>query len=66
MVRLARPGRRAAIEAALGEPFRCRREEDHIEIDFAKSDEDAKRKVVAALDEINPRWRLVFVLYPRD
>jgi hypothetical protein len=64
-VQLARPGTRAAIEAALAEQFRYRREQDHIEIDFAKSDEDARRKVVAALDEINPRWHRVFVLYPR-
>jgi hypothetical protein len=45
---------------------RYRREGDQIEIDFPKSDRDAKRKVVAAPDEINPRWRRVFVLYPRD
>jgi hypothetical protein len=66
MVRLARPGTRAAIEAALAERFRYRREDDRIEIDFPKSDADAKQKVVAALDEIEPRWRRVFVLYPRE
>ena len=66
LVRLARPGTRAAIESAIAERFRYRREQNHIEIDFPKSDQDAKRKVVAALDEINPRWRLVFVLYARE
>jgi hypothetical protein len=66
IVRLARPGTQAAIKASLAERFRYRREGDQIEIDFPKSDRDAKRKVVAALDEINPRWRRVFVLYPRD
>jgi hypothetical protein len=66
MVRLVRPGTRAAIESALAEQFRYRRENDYIEIDFPKSDADAKRKVVAALDEINPRWRRVFVLYARE
>ena len=65
MVRLARPGTRAAIEAALAEQFGYRCEQDHIEIAFAKSDGDARQKVLAALDEINPRWRRVFVLYPR-
>jgi hypothetical protein len=66
MVRLARPGTRVTIEAALAERFRYRREKDHIEIDFAKSDDDARRKVVAALDDIDPRWRRVFVLYPPE
>jgi hypothetical protein len=62
----ARPARRSAIETALEDRFRYRRQDDHIEIDFSKSDHEAKRKVVAALDEIDPRWRRVFVIYPRD
>jgi hypothetical protein len=62
----ARPGTRAAIESALAERFRYRLEDDHIEIDFAKSDHEAKRKVVAALDEIYPRWGRLFVIYPHD
>jgi hypothetical protein len=66
MVRLAPPGTRVAIEEALAERFRYRLEKDHIVIDFAKSDADARRKVVAALDDIDPRWRRVFALYPRD
>ena len=66
LIPLARPGTRAAIESRLGERFRFRREDDHIEIDFSKSDAEAKQKVVAALDEIDPRWRRVFVIYPRD
>jgi hypothetical protein len=66
MVRLARPGTRGAIEAALAERFRCRREDDRIEIDLPKSDPAAKQKVVAALDEIDPRWGRVFVLHPRE
>ena len=65
MIRLARPGTRAAIEVGLAERFRYRHEHDHIEIDFAKSDGEARQKVVAALDEIDPQWRRVFVLYPR-
>jgi hypothetical protein len=63
---LTRPGTRGAIETALGERFRFRRVNDRIEIDFPKSDPEAKRKVVAALDEIDPRWRRVFVIYPHD
>jgi len=33
----------------LGERFQFRRKDDHIEIDFSKSDAEAKQKVVAAL-----------------
>jgi hypothetical protein len=64
LLRLARPGTRAAIEAALAERFRYRRVDAHIEIDFPKSKPGAKAEVVAALDEIDPRWRRVFVIYP--
>jgi hypothetical protein len=66
LVRLARPGTRSAIEAALARRFRYRREDDRIEIDFPKPDREARRKVVAALDEIDPRWRRVFVIYPHE
>ena len=66
VLRLARPGTRAAIEEALAQKFRYRREEDSIEIDFPKSDRESKRKVVAALDQIDRRWRRIFAIYPRD
>ena len=38
LIRLARPGTRSAIEAALAQKFRYRRKDDFIEIDFPKSD----------------------------
>jgi hypothetical protein len=66
LIRLGRPGTRSAIEAGLAQTFRYRREDNHIEIDFPKSDGEARRKVIAALDEIDPHWRRVFVIYPRD
>ncbi len=62
----ARPSRRAKIEAKLQTRYRCRRADDHIEIDFPKSKNDAKQKVVAALDAIDPAWRRLYVIYPRS
>lgn len=65
LIPFARPGTRAAIEAALEERFRYRRVDDRIEIDFPKAARDAKQEVTSALDDINPAWRRVFVIYPR-
>jgi hypothetical protein len=65
LIPFARPGTRAAIEAALEERFRYRRVEDRIEIDFPKGASDAKQEVISALDGIDPAWRRVFAIYPR-
>ena len=65
LIPLVRRGMREQIEAELSKRYRFRRVDDHIEIDFPKSKSDAKEEVVAQLDEIDPRWRRVFVVYPR-
>ncbi len=65
LIPFARPGKRAAIETALGERFRYRRVDDRIDIDFPKSASDAKQEVISALDGIDPAWRRVFAIYPR-
>ncbi len=62
----ARPSRRAKIEAELQTRYRYRRVDDHIEIDFPKSKNDATQEVIAALDAIDPAWRRLFVIYPRS
>ncbi len=57
--------RRDRIEARLDELYRYRRVEDRIEIDFPKRDLDARTKVIAELDAIDPKWRRAFAIYPR-
>lgn len=65
-IRFVRPGSRSRIEAALAERFRYRNENGHIEIDFATSNAEAKTRIIAALNEIDPAWHRIHVLYPRD
>ena len=65
LIPLVRRRMREQIEAELSKRYRFRRVDDHIEIDFPKSKSDAKEEVVAQLDEIDPRWRRVFAVYPR-
>ncbi len=62
---LVTKARRERIEACLGELYRYRRVEDRIEIDFPKRDLDARTKVIAELDAIDPKWRRAFAIYPR-
>jgi hypothetical protein len=60
------PGRRKQIEAELAERHRYRRRGDAMEIDFPKRlGREAREQVIAELDEIDPRWRRLFRLYPR-
>ena len=61
---------RERIEHALVERYRARRESDpeRIEIDFPKRAprRAAKEEVAAALDQVEPRWRRLYVLYPSE
>ncbi|MEN3313107.1 MAG: hypothetical protein V7645_2436 [Actinomycetota bacterium] len=61
---------RERIERALVRHYRARRESDpeRIEIDFPKraSRRAAKEEVAAELDQIEPRWRRLYVLYPSE
>jgi hypothetical protein len=61
---------RERIENALVERYRARRESDpeRIEIDFPKHAprRAAKEEVAAALDQVEPRWRQLYVLYPSE
>jgi hypothetical protein len=56
--------------ASLGERRRVRRrvEDDGVQIDFPKSlgRRAAKEQIVAELAEIEPAWRRLFVVYPRE
>jgi hypothetical protein len=59
-----------AIMAALGERYRARPMDagKWLAIDFPKrlGRWAAQEQVSAALDEIDPRWRRLFVLYPKE
>jgi hypothetical protein len=60
---------RQEIVARLGERYRARRQEDGaLEIDFPVklSRRAAKDQVVSELEEIDPRWRRLFTLYPTE
>ena len=61
---------RRAILSSLEERYRARLFDDpeRIEMDFAKGmgGRAAKDQVAAALDEIEPRWRRLYVLYPTE
>jgi hypothetical protein len=61
---------RERIERVLVETYRARRESDpeRIEIDFPKRAprRAAKDEVAAALDQVEPRWRRLYVLYPSE
>jgi len=61
---------RERIERALVERYRARRESnpERIVIDFPKrgSRRAAKEEVASALDQIEPRWRRLYVLYPSE
>ena len=61
---------RQRIERALVEKYRARRESDpeRIVIDFPKraSRRAAKEEVAAALDQVERRWRRLYVLYPSE
>lgn len=61
---------RRAIMAALGDRYRARPMDGGkwLAIDFPKhmGRRMAKDQVSAALDEIDPRWRRLFVLYPKE
>lgn len=68
-----RPWRRSEqqrVLEALASRYRYRREADspNVEIDFpkAKGRATAKDEVAAALDDLNPKWRGMFVLYPTE
>jgi hypothetical protein len=56
--------------AALGDRYRMRPMDGGkwLAIDFPKrmGRRAAKDQVSAALDEIDPRWRRLFVLYPKE
>ena len=58
------------VEQAMETRFRARRVDDppHLEIDFPKryGGRAAKNDVATALNEIEPRWRRLFVLYPTE
>lgn len=60
----------SAIMAALAARYRARQMDGGrwLAIDFPKrmGRRAAKDQVAAALDEIDPRWRRLFVLYPRE
>jgi len=61
---------RKRIEQALVDKYRARRESgpERIVIDFPKRSprRAAKEEVASALDEVEPRWRRLYVLYPRE
>ncbi|HWN22329.1 MAG TPA: hypothetical protein VNP93_10180 [Gaiellaceae bacterium] len=61
---------RERVERALVDTYRARRESDpeRIEIDFPKCARRraAKEEVAAALDEVEPRWRRLYALYPTE
>jgi hypothetical protein len=61
---------RERIERALVDKYRARRESDpeRIEIDFPKRAprRAAKEEIAAALDQVEPRWRRLYVLYPSE
>jgi hypothetical protein len=61
---------RKRIERALVDKYRARRESDpkRIVIDFPKRAprRASKEEVAAALDEVEPRWRRLYVLYPSE
>jgi hypothetical protein len=61
---------RDRVERALVDRYRARRESDpdRIQIDFSKRQarRAAKDEVVAELDRIEPRWRRLYVLYPKE
>jgi hypothetical protein len=58
------------VAEALAKRYRYRAEPDpaRIEIDFpeSKGRATAKDEVAAALDDIDPNWRRLFVLYPTE
>ena len=59
---------RDRIEGALEDAFRARREGDALQMDFSKREvpRTAKERVAAELDRIDPSWRRLYSLYPRD
>jgi hypothetical protein len=61
---------RKRIERALFDKYRARRESDpeRIVIDFPKRAlrRAAKEEVAAALDQVEPCWRRLYVLYPSE
>lgn len=61
---------RQIVQAHLVARYRARVESDpdRIEIDFPKrmGGRAAKTEVMASLDQVAPRWRRVFVLYPTE
>jgi hypothetical protein len=61
---------RKRIERALVDKYRARLESDpeRIEIDFPKSGSRraAKEDIAAALDQVEPGWRRLYVLYPSE
>jgi hypothetical protein len=66
----ARKEAQHAIVARLGERFRPRviDEGRRVELDFPKQTprREAKERVAAELDKIDPRWRRLFALYPNE
>jgi hypothetical protein len=59
--------KRSRVLAALRERYRFREVETWVEIDFPRRAGTAARaEVVAELDRIDPKWRRLFQLYPRD
>jgi hypothetical protein len=61
---------RERIERALVDRYRARRESDpeRIQIDFPKHAprRAAKEEISAALDQVEPNWRRLYVLYPTE
>jgi hypothetical protein len=61
---------RERIERALVDRYRARREVDpqRIVVDFPKraSRRAAKEEIAAALDQVEPRWRRLYDLYPSE
>jgi hypothetical protein len=61
---------RERIERDLVERHRARRESDpeRLVIDFPKHDPHraAKEVIAAELDQVEPRWRRLYVLYPTE
>jgi hypothetical protein len=61
---------RERIERALVDKYRARRASDpeRIEIDFPKHAprRAAKEEVAVTLDDVEPRWKRLYVLYPSE
>ena len=53
--------------SAIEERYRVRKVENSVRIDFPKRvGKQGKAQVVAELDRIDPNWRRVLRIYPRD